>query len=35
MGFQGDVAFAVFVEDGGLSSDAAVPIAGKFCAALH
>jgi cell division protein FtsI/penicillin-binding protein 2 len=35
MGFRGDVAFAVFVEDGGLSTDAAVPIAGKFCAALH
>jgi cell division protein FtsI/penicillin-binding protein 2 len=35
MGFRGDVAFAVFVENGGLSSDAAVPIAGKFCAALR
>jgi len=35
MGFQGDIAFAVFVEDGGLSSDAAVPIAGRFCTALH
>ncbi|HEV7898421.1 MAG TPA: penicillin-binding transpeptidase domain-containing protein [Planosporangium sp.] len=34
MGFRGDVAFAVFVENGGLSSDAAVPIAGRFCAAL-
>jgi cell division protein FtsI/penicillin-binding protein 2 len=35
MGFRGDVAFAVFVEDGGLSSDAAVPIAGRFFAALR
>ena len=35
MGYQGDVAFAVFVEDGGLSSDAAVPIAGKFLAGLR
>jgi cell division protein FtsI/penicillin-binding protein 2 len=35
MGFQGDVAFAVFVENGGLSSDAAVPMAGRFLAALH
>jgi cell division protein FtsI/penicillin-binding protein 2 len=34
IGVQGDVAFAVFVENGGLSTDAAVPIAGKFCAAL-
>ncbi|NJC64221.1 penicillin-binding protein [Planosporangium flavigriseum] len=34
MGFRGDIAFAVFVENGGLSSDAAVPVAGKFCAAL-
>jgi cell division protein FtsI/penicillin-binding protein 2 len=35
MGFRGDVAFAVFVENGGLSSDAAVPIAGRFCTALR
>jgi cell division protein FtsI/penicillin-binding protein 2 len=35
MGFQGDVAFAVFVENGGLSSDAAVPIAGRFLTGLH
>jgi cell division protein FtsI/penicillin-binding protein 2 len=34
LGYRGDVAFAVFVEDGGLSTDAAVPIAGKFFAAL-
>jgi cell division protein FtsI/penicillin-binding protein 2 len=34
MGYRGDIAFAVFVEDGGLSTDAAVPIAGRFCAAL-
>jgi cell division protein FtsI/penicillin-binding protein 2 len=30
MGFRGDVAFCVFVQDGGMSTDAAVPIAGKF-----
>ncbi len=30
MGFRGDVAFAVFVEQGGMSTEAAVPIAGKF-----
>ncbi|HEX6497718.1 MAG TPA: penicillin-binding transpeptidase domain-containing protein [Micromonosporaceae bacterium] len=35
MGVQGDVAFAVFVENGGVSTDAAVPIAAKFCSALH
>jgi cell division protein FtsI/penicillin-binding protein 2 len=35
MGFRGDVAFAVFVENGGLSSDNAVPMAGRFCAALR
>jgi cell division protein FtsI/penicillin-binding protein 2 len=35
MGFRGDIAFAVFVENGGLSSDAAVPIAGRFCATLR
>ena len=34
MGFRGDVAFAVFVENGGLSTDAAVPIAGRFFTAL-
>ncbi|HKT00976.1 MAG TPA: penicillin-binding transpeptidase domain-containing protein [Rugosimonospora sp.] len=30
MGFRGDVAFAVFVDNGGMSTAAAVPIAGKF-----
>ena len=35
MGYQGDIAFAVFVENGGLSSDAAVPLAGKFLAGLR
>jgi len=34
MGFRGDIAFAVFVENGGQSTDAAVPIAGKFFTAL-
>jgi cell division protein FtsI/penicillin-binding protein 2 len=35
MGYQGDVAFAVFVEGGGLSTTAAVPIAAKFLTSLH
>jgi cell division protein FtsI/penicillin-binding protein 2 len=30
IGFRGDVAFAVFVQEGGLSTAAAVPIAGNF-----
>ncbi len=30
MGFRGDLAFAVFVQDGGMSTAAAVPDAGKF-----
>jgi cell division protein FtsI/penicillin-binding protein 2 len=30
IGFRGDVAFAVFVQDGGLSTAAAVPLAGQF-----
>jgi cell division protein FtsI/penicillin-binding protein 2 len=30
IGWRGDVAFAVFVESGGLSTEAAVPIAGRF-----
>ena len=30
MGFRGDVAFCVFVQDGGMSTEAAVPLAGKF-----
>jgi cell division protein FtsI/penicillin-binding protein 2 len=34
MGFRGDVAFCVFVQDGGMSTDAAVPIAGKFFTVL-
>jgi cell division protein FtsI/penicillin-binding protein 2 len=34
MGFRGDVAFAVFVQDGGMSTAAAVPDAGKFFTAL-
>src|SRR5262249_14975980 len=34
MGFRGDVAFAVFVRDGGRSPAAAVPDAGKFFTAL-
>jgi cell division protein FtsI/penicillin-binding protein 2 len=33
-GYQGDVAFAVFVENGGSSADTAVPIAEKFLRAL-
>lgn len=34
MGYRGDIAFAVFVEDGGMSTDAAVPIAGRFFTVL-
>lgn len=34
IGYRGDVAFAVFVENGGMSTDAAVPIAGKFFTTL-
>ncbi len=30
IGFRGDLAFAVFVQEGGLSTAAAVPIAGQF-----
>lgn len=30
MGFKGDLAFAVFVENGGSSTEAAVPLTGKF-----
>ncbi|MGI5244839.1 penicillin-binding transpeptidase domain-containing protein [Dactylosporangium sp. CA-139066] len=30
MGYRGDIAFCVFVENGGASTAAAVPIAGKF-----
>jgi cell division protein FtsI/penicillin-binding protein 2 len=35
IGYQGDVAFAVFVENGGLSTTAAVPIAKTFLTSLH
>jgi cell division protein FtsI/penicillin-binding protein 2 len=34
MGYRGDIAFCVFVENGGASTAAAVPIAGKFFQAL-
>ncbi len=34
MGYQGDIAFAVFVENGGMSTDTAVPIAEKFLRSL-
>ena len=34
VGWQGDIAFAVFVEKGGSSSDTAVPIAERFLRAL-
>jgi cell division protein FtsI/penicillin-binding protein 2 len=34
MGFRGDIAFAVFVQSGGLSTAVAVPIAGKFFTTL-
>jgi hypothetical protein len=34
MGFRGDIAFCVFVQDGGMSTEAAVPIAGKFFTTL-
>ena len=33
-GFQGDVAFAVIVEDGGFGAESAAPIAGDFLARL-
>ena len=35
VGWQGDVAFAVFVERGGDSGDTAVPIAERFLRGLH
>ena len=35
VGWQGDVAFAVFVEQGGGSGDTAVPIAGRFLRGLN
>jgi cell division protein FtsI/penicillin-binding protein 2 len=34
IGYQGDLAFSVFVEDGGFGGDAAAPIAAKFLTAL-
>jgi cell division protein FtsI/penicillin-binding protein 2 len=34
IGFRGDLAFAVFIQNGGLSTKGAVPLAGKFFAAL-
>ena len=34
IGWQGDIAFAVFVENGGGSGDTAVPIVEKFLRAL-
>lgn len=34
-GYQGDVAVAVLVEDGGFGAEAAVPVAKKFFAALN
>jgi cell division protein FtsI/penicillin-binding protein 2 len=34
MGFRGDIAFAVFVQSGGLSTAVAVPIAGRFFTTL-
>jgi cell division protein FtsI/penicillin-binding protein 2 len=35
IGFQGDLAFACFVEGGGMSTDTAVPIVRTFLTALH
>ena len=34
IGFRGDLAFAVFIESGGLSTEAAVPMAATFLGAL-
>ncbi|MBN1174313.1 MAG: penicillin-binding protein, partial [Micromonosporaceae bacterium] len=34
IGYRGDIAFAVLVENGGLGSEAAVPVAGRFLAGL-
>ena len=34
-GFQGDLAFAVFVQDGQSSGTTAVPVASAFLTALH
>jgi cell division protein FtsI/penicillin-binding protein 2 len=35
MGYQGDIAFAVFIENGGLSTKNSVPLAAKFLNALN
>lgn len=35
LGWQGDIAFAVFLENGGKSTTTVVPIAGKFLTALN
>ncbi|WP_291794769.1 penicillin-binding transpeptidase domain-containing protein [Brevibacterium sp.] len=35
VGYQGDLAFAVLVEDGGFGAEAAVPMAEDFLRALH
>jgi cell division protein FtsI/penicillin-binding protein 2 len=35
LGWQGDIAFAVFLENGGRSSTTVVPIAADFLTALH
>jgi cell division protein FtsI/penicillin-binding protein 2 len=35
LGWQGDIAFAVFLENGGRSTTTVVPIAGKFLSALN
>jgi cell division protein FtsI/penicillin-binding protein 2 len=35
VGWQGDVAFAVFIENGGDSTSSAVPVAERFLNALH
>lgn len=35
IGYHGDISFAVFVENGGLSTTAAVPIAKTFLTTLH
>lgn len=34
VGYRGDIAFAVFVEKGGASTETAVPLAGKFLQAI-
>ena len=34
IGYRGDMAFAVLIENGGLSTQGAVPLAGKFLSAV-